>query len=795
VFIVFVMVASSLAVIAAAGTVGGSSPALAPATASVTSSGVHPSTAYTVQFSESGLPANQLWQVTLGRGSGSYYTDGGTDYLTFTVPNGNYAYSITDISGWHQTTLPYTGSVLVSGAPVTEPTLLYVQVTYPVTFSESGLPSGQNFSVNVSGTPQWLLTDGGTDTLTFAEPNASGIPYSIADVSGWHQTTLPYSGSFNVAGASVTETTLVFHAVTYSVAFSESYLPSGLTWQVTVGGVPKSLTTNGATDTLTWSGEANNTYAYSVADISSWHQVSLPYSGNVVVNGGSVTEPTLAYFQVTYSVVFSESELPSGLTWKVTVGLASESLLTDGGVDAITFSEGNGTFSYSIADVSGWHQTNLTYTGSVAVDDASVAETTLVYSQVTYNVTFAETGLPTGTNWSVTLNGTSQNTTGPSISFTEPNGTYAYSLGIVPGYRPSPAAGSVVVSGANKTVTVPFYQVTYTLTFTESGFPTGTPWSVTIGVTTHPSTGTTVTFTEPNGSYAYTIGLVSGYVPTVRSGSAPIDGTSVNVPVVFTTVTYTVTFTESGLPHAKRWSVALGGAFQSTTGASIGFTVANGTYTYLVQGPGGWQLSVLAPEGTITVNGGSLVQSLLFLKGATSSLTFHEVGLAPATSWCVTIGSAVCTTHATLSFKNLTPGTYLYAIGSFTGMTTFVKVSNVVVGASGSIIVPPGRTFQIRYTYPLTFTESGLPGGTSWTVTSGGLTGTSTTSTIVLYLTNGTYGFTVHKVTGYTASPGTGHVKMAGAPVGVTVRFTTHGLLPVGGTAAVPVTNGRARPI
>ncbi|MCL4331907.1 MAG: S53 family peptidase, partial [Candidatus Thermoplasmatota archaeon] len=43
---------------------------------------------------------------------------------------------------------------------------------------------------------------------------------------------------------------------------------------------------------------------------------------------------------------------------------------------------------------------------------------------------------------------------------------------------------------------------TYTVTFTESGLASGTSWSVTLGSSTKTSTTTTVSFTEPDGSYS-----------------------------------------------------------------------------------------------------------------------------------------------------------------------------------------------------------------------------------------------------------------------------------------------------
>ncbi|HYB77532.1 MAG TPA: hypothetical protein VEE83_02470, partial [Thermoplasmata archaeon] len=118
--------------------------------------------------------------------------------------------------------------------------------------------------------------------------------YSITDNPGWHQYFIPYNGKITVNGGSVSEV-LVYFPVVYPITFSESGLPSGITWTVTVAGVTQHLKTNGGTDTLTWTGFVNGTYSYSITSISGWHQSTLPASGNVVVKGASVTEPTLHY--------------------------------------------------------------------------------------------------------------------------------------------------------------------------------------------------------------------------------------------------------------------------------------------------------------------------------------------------------------------------------------------------------------------------------------------------------------------------------------------------------------------
>jgi hypothetical protein len=335
---------------------------------------------YSVTFKESGLPSGLTWTVTVNGTPMSLTTNGGTDSLVFQEPNGTYAYAITDISGWHETGTHYSGTVTVAGAPKTF-SMVYTQVTYSVTFKESGLPSGLNWTVTLNGTPMSLITNGATDSLVFHEANGT-LPYSITGISGWHQATLPYTGSVVVNGAAVTEPTLKYKLVTYSVTFKESGLPSGLNWTVTVDSHTLYLTTTGGTDSLVFTGLANGTYAYSVTGNAGWHQTALPYSGSVTVSGASVVEPTLKYKQVTYLVTFSESGIRAGLTWRVTVNGHTLSLTTNGGTDSVTFSEANGTYSYSISSPNGWVQSTLPTSGTVTVNGASVNEPTCVYTKV-----------------------------------------------------------------------------------------------------------------------------------------------------------------------------------------------------------------------------------------------------------------------------------------------------------------------------------------------------------------------------------------------------------------------------
>ncbi len=408
------------------------------------------------------------------------------------------------------------------------------------------------------------------------------------------------------------------------------------------------------------------------------------------------------------------------------------------------------------------------------------------------SIRIAETGLPKATSWSVTLGGARRSTTGTAIAFTVPNGSYGYSIGDVPGWHQTtiPYQGTFTVTGASVTeVTLAFERVTYPVSFTVPGLPTDTKWTATLNGTPQSSTGSGLTFEEPNGTYGYSVADPSGAPPMVDSGSVTVNGAPVSVPVTFTPVS----FTETGLPiKGKRWSVTLDGYPEATPGTartstvtSVSFAVLNGTYPYLIVGPAGFEVATPAPpEGNLTTNGSALSEAVTFVRGPTYSLTFHEVGLAAGSKWCVAVGSPLCSTKSTVVFKNLTPGSYSYAVGAIPGATTLVKEGPAwSAEALGASLVSRSTTVQVRFAYPVTFQETGLVAPFTWSVSAEGETGTSAanSTTVVLDLTNGTQGFSVHAEPGYLRSPASGRLVVDGRPASVSVTFKPRG---VSGAAA-----------
>jgi YVTN family beta-propeller protein len=168
----------------------------------------------------------------------------------------------------------------------------------------------------------------------------------------------------------------------------------------------------------------------------------------------------------------------------------------------------------------------------------------------------------------------------------------------------------------------------------------------------------------------------STFVANYDSGSLTILARPVVLP------SFNVTFAESGLPHGKHWSVAFDGLLQSTTGTALTFSVPDGNYTYFVTGPSGFGVSGIPSEGGIQVSGANQLISLVFTRGATYTITFHEAGLSSGTTWCVVFGAEVCTSSADLAFKNLTSGSYAFNVVPIVGYT--VQPSSGTVHLAGA---------------------------------------------------------------------------------------------------------------
>jgi YVTN family beta-propeller protein len=164
---------------------------------------------------------------------------------------------------------------------------------------------------------------------------------------------------------------------------------------------------------------------------------------------------------------------------------------------------------------------------------------------------------------------------------------------------------------------------------------------------------------------------------------------------------------------------------------------------------------------------------------STYSVTFTESGLAPSTSWGVTLGGTPASSMATSILYEEPAGSYGFSVAPVPGYT--------VNESSGTVVVSNGpKTVELGFTptsagdlFEVLFLESGLPAThNSWTVglkpTPGG-TGyaynASSSASVGFLEPNGSYAFVVENSSGYVPSPSAGSVTVAGGSKNVPISF------------------------
>jgi hypothetical protein len=281
-----------------------------------------------------------------------------------------------------------------------------------------------------------------------------------------------------------------------------------------------------------------------------------------------------------------------------------------------------------------------------------------------YSVTFSESGLAGGTSWSVTLAGAQKSSSSATIVFSEQNGSYSFTVGSVAGYTAGTTSGTVTVNGGPVTKTVTFTPLPpgiYAVTFSESGLPSTTSWSVTFNGTTLSSTGTSIGFTAKNGSWPFTAGTVSGYTPSPASGHVVVNGAP---------ATQTITYTSSGggggggqTSYSQEEPIAVSAANAQGAGWKLWFAAGEDlTSAYS-------NSSTPGTNASCQVTGGSGTWPTIpawtgtYSNGKASGWAFFFYNSSHAEElWLVVIGSTA-TILGTISGSNCVPSSFSYLTG------------------------------------------------------------------------------------------------------------------------------------
>jgi Divergent InlB B-repeat domain len=373
----------------------------------------------------------------------------------------------------------------------------------------------------------------------------------------------------------------------------------------------------------------------------------------------------------------------------------------------------------------------------------TVANAASVTPAATYTVTFTESGLHSGTSWSVTFNSVIKSATTSTITFTGiSSGSYYYTTSNDIGgttdvqYATSVSSGYLDVPYELKQAVV--YETQYYVTFTV------TP--VSSDGTTTPSSNWYNAYSNISIAASAAVGHAFTHWTVSNSSRLILASTSlestrlqINQPgtvyAAFSTTTYNVNFDESGLPAGTHWTAVLNSVSTSGTTATLTSTGndAGNLLWSVAPVPGGSGTQYTPTPSTAYINVPyQLSQEIVFVKQYEVTMAVSPGGSGstnPSTATYYTAGS---------SFPILGTPAASYVFSHWNTNESKVGVGNTKnAGTNATVKAPATVTADfvagtLCTTCKLTFSEVGLPAKTGWGVVFDGYYYPTGTASLVL---------------------------------------------------------------
>ncbi len=683
-----------------------------------------------VTFKEVGLSPGTSWSIRLGNVS----LTSNTGTITFNETPGAYSFYPAAVPGYELSSMPSAVAVSSQNVSVT----INYEKLYGVSVIESGLPSGNVWGFTLNG--NHYTTSAGAINLKLVNGSYNITPDSVA---GYF---IPASKQVIVSGSGTD--VYLYYRTAYTLTFDESGLMPGQSWSVNVNGTIFTSSISTITVML-----PNGTYSYYVNNVQGYELQ--PTAGSATINGSPV-QIGISFVKL-YTVMFVEHGISPGSQWNVTLG----GRLISSSTGTISFLAANGTYSFNAS-------APLDYippyrSGSVSVSGSN--EQVNLYFTKDFKVAFAESGLPQGADWWVSIGGHNITSDSSMIALNLTNGSYSYSASKIFGYVLENGTGSIDVNGASVTVYLNYWKL-YQATFQETGLPAGTAWYVNItGKAPIEETSAYATVNLTNGTYSYSVATTDKSY-SAAGGFLTVDGSGVSEQISFIPVEYKITFSENGLPAGVAWylNISNGHDYRSTS-SGITLSLMNGTYSYAIS-TSDKEYSPASNSGSLSVIGKQASVVVQF-KPVYYSVQFVESGLPSGTVWYVNItGGQSYSSSTPVIGAELTNGSYSYEIG----------VQNRTYSSPGGSFAVGGSSIGVKVNfkpveYTISFNEAGLPAGSTWVLVFNGSEYLVSGSQEQFSSTNGTYGYSAYFEGNYAANPARGNVTVSGSNVTVTIQF------------------------
>jgi len=440
---------------------------------------------YNIDFIESGLPFDTLWNSTLINSTYNYnfYNSTNTNSLNFTVPNGTYSYTIL-VNNYN---IPTYGNVTVNGANIT------INISFPVynvTFIESGLPSNTEWNIYLNASYANLIYEStntstisyillnGNYTYLMTQNNSEIFLFDYYD--NVDNLTVVQNGSFTVNNSSITiYLNFSLYSVDYNISNSNNY-----NYSITFSNSTYNITYQSNTSLIEYM--PNGTYNDTIIPLSNPFAIISGYENPITVNGTDLI----------FNITFSGYNVEFNITGLGVNGLLTISVYNSNN-NTLMFNSTSGLSTIYALLPNAQYYLNLTtssidFTASATPSTFTINNTlTIVNISIYYDVlTIQESGLAVNIAYTLNLTYTDNGTVISNISLNTQTASEYIWYGLPIGVNLTVVASSEYLAN-NYSLNVSFYftgNYTYdfnfitnyngniTLTVYETGLPLNTLW-------------------------------------------------------------------------------------------------------------------------------------------------------------------------------------------------------------------------------------------------------------------------------------------------------------------------------
>lgn len=702
--------------------------------------------AYSVTFNEQGLTPGSLWNIYLG--TQSYSSSSGNMILN--LKNGTYSFTATGPSGYSVT--PSHGNFTVAGSDINIGIYFFrhsstgydLFINYSSTVLNQGIFwNGQVLSGN------GLILTGGNGVLSV--PNAGSNATTILNGNNGYYSFVQGSGNILYIGGNW------YMPAGGTVLYK--YYVSNSTVQSLTTMLPATWSTRGTGSSLV--GMAAGAGVVMLVDSpgeGAYLQIGIISAGgfvNLTSQFGDVTGPSsVAYGNGTFLLLFQDKAFLYNVQKNTTTKVTDVNPYMADGVDGSNqySTYVNGSFYF----FNGSSLSRISSGSNRAVNYMPISSPYFVQ-----NVSGA-----------IYVGNRSRYGTEISLITGDASTSVLQAYGQITDI--SDFGNSLVLSGTDMQTFSPIlvqYTSVYNLSFNPSGLPAGSIWNIYFDNVSVSLTTSHTNILIPGAIHIMTIKPPADYSSspaTINLYPSGMIYRNISYSVVFSQLpSYKVQFHETSLPAGSEWNITLDGFLYSSRSEWINTTLPSGTYTFSVS-----NLNDFVPvpsQGELTVNnsGVPLVIDVNFSSVQTFTVTLKETGLSSGTVWTAYLGIQNSSSDSDHIIFNVQKGTYTYSVGYIPGYETSVT--------SGTVVVSSNLTIDIAFLsslYNVTFRETGIQAGTTWSLTIGSSTYSSDSTYLSVYLSNGTYTYDVSNITGYVSDVTMGEFQVNGSSQNLMVAFS-----------------------